>query len=208
MTFDFDLTFEIMMKIAEGATMDEKLESPYLAMSKLDNNQEDVPFISLPLVEDRADLDPESADFHMGNRYWRRRVDLIEAVARDAIVFYKTLANSQKAEEFAREFSFSSRKSSLSNGKKENAHEIRFPLPFLTSNLLKRALYTKKEEVDDVHIPVEKLLKQRRDDAHYKERKRVLEKARMDNHFSLMNAAKDNLEVHKWHSGCGRGWFG
>lgn len=41
MTFDLDLTFEIMMKTAEGATMDEKLESPYLAMSKLDNKQED-----------------------------------------------------------------------------------------------------------------------------------------------------------------------
>ena len=71
MTFDLDLTFEIMMKTAEGATMDEKLESPYLAMSKLDNNQEDVPFISSPLVEtnDKADLDPKSADFHMGDRY-------------------------------------------------------------------------------------------------------------------------------------------
>lgn len=41
-------------------------------------------------------------------------------------------------------------------------HEIRFPLLFQTSNLLKKVLHTKKEEVDDVHIPVERLLKQKK----------------------------------------------
>lgn len=41
MTFDLDLTFEIMLKTAEGAIIDEELESPDLAMPKLDNNQAD-----------------------------------------------------------------------------------------------------------------------------------------------------------------------
>lgn len=107
MTFDLDLTFKIIMKIAKGAKIDEKLASPYLAMTRLENDLEDVPNSALPFVEtnNNADLDSESADFYRGDRYWRKGVDLIEGVARDAIVSHKTLANSQRVEEFAREFS-------------------------------------------------------------------------------------------------------
>ena len=39
------------------------------------------------------------------DRYWRKGVDLIEAVTRDTIIFRKTLAHFQRAEEFAKEFS-------------------------------------------------------------------------------------------------------
>ena len=104
MTFDLNLTFEIMLKTAEGAAMNEELESPYLAMPELDDNQADSP-LSVE-TNDNADIDPKSSDFYKGDRYWRNGVDLMEAVAREAIVFYKTLVNSQRAEEFAKKFSF------------------------------------------------------------------------------------------------------
>lgn len=82
MIYDLDLTFEIMMKSAEGATLDKELESTYLAIPELDDNQVDSPIISSQSAEeiDKADLDPTTADLHMGDRYWRKDVDLIEAV--------------------------------------------------------------------------------------------------------------------------------
>lgn len=133
------------MKTAEGATMDKELESPYLAISKLDNNnQEDIPFPSVE-TNDRADLKPESADFQMGDRCWRKGVDLIDAVARDAIVFHKTLANSQRAEEFAKGFFISSREVHFQMERKRmRTKQDSFPLPFLTRNSLKKDLTYKK----------------------------------------------------------------
>ncbi len=46
MTFDLDLTFEIMIKSAEGAAFDEEFGSSYLTMPDLENNQANLPIIS------------------------------------------------------------------------------------------------------------------------------------------------------------------
>lgn len=69
MTFDLDLTFQIIIKTAEGAKIDRKLASPYLAMTRLRNDQEDVPNSAFPFVEtnNNADIDSESADFYIGD---------------------------------------------------------------------------------------------------------------------------------------------
>lgn len=65
-------------------------------MSGLDDDRADLPIRSMMSIEkkENADLNPISSDFHMGDRYWRKGSDLIEAVARDTIVFHKTLADS------------------------------------------------------------------------------------------------------------------
>lgn len=104
MTFDLDLSFEIMIQSAEGAKSHKEFEFPYPEISGLDKNQADFPILYLMPVETKK-KDPTNSDFHMGDRYWRKGVDLIKAVASDAILFYKTLADSQRAEEFAKEFS-------------------------------------------------------------------------------------------------------
>lgn len=51
MTFDFDLTFETMIKPAECTTLNEEFESPYLVMPELDNNQANPPIISSHSLE-------------------------------------------------------------------------------------------------------------------------------------------------------------
>lgn len=67
MTFDLNLTFEIILKTAEGTIIDEEFKSPYLAMPKLDDNQADLP-LSVE-INDNADIDLKSSDFYMDNQY-------------------------------------------------------------------------------------------------------------------------------------------
>lgn len=135
--------------------MDKKFESPYLPISELDNNQADLPL--LVEINDNAKIDLKHIDFYMGNWYQRKTVNLIEVVVRDAIVFYKTLANSQKAEEFGKKFSFLAKKFTFKQKKRENAWN-KIPTIFFDKQLAKKSLIYKKK-VDNMHIPVEKLLK-------------------------------------------------
>ena len=65
MTIDLDLIFKIMLKTVESIIMDEKLESPYLAMSKLDNNQTDSP-LSIE-INDNIDINLKSVNFYIGD---------------------------------------------------------------------------------------------------------------------------------------------
>lgn len=186
------LTFEMMLKTAEGATMDEELELPYLAMPELDDNQADSP-LSVE-TNDSADIDPKSGDFYMDDRYWRKGVDLIEAVARDAIVFHKTLANSQRAEKLAKEVSFLAEKFTSKWNKRESARNM-IPTTFPDEQLAKEGLTYKKGGSRRRAYTGREAAQAKEDDAHHKKRKRVLEKARMDNHLSLVNATKDDSEV-------------
>lgn len=43
-------------------------------------------------------------DRHAGDRYQRKGIDLVESATRNAIAFQKSLPNSQRAEEFTREY--------------------------------------------------------------------------------------------------------
>ena len=108
-----------MLKTAKSTTIDKEFKSSYLAMPKLDDNQAD----SQLSVEtnDNTDIDLKSCNFYMDDQYWKNGVDLIKIVAREAIIFHKPLANSQKAEEFAKEFSFLAEKFTSKWKKRESA---------------------------------------------------------------------------------------
>lgn len=47
---------------------------------------------------------PAGFDCHAGDRYQRKGVDLMESALRNAIAFHKSLPDSQRAEEFAKEY--------------------------------------------------------------------------------------------------------
>ncbi len=96
----------------------------------------------------------------MGDWYWKKKVDLIEAVIRDVIIFHKILANSQRPEEFPKEFSSLAEKFTFKWKEKEWAQNRIFPT--IPNKKLVKGLMYKKKVVDGVRIPVGKLFKQKK----------------------------------------------
>ena len=112
----------------------------------------------------------------MGDRYWRKGVNLIEDIARDAIVFHKTLANSQRAEEFAKEFSFLA-ENFTSKWKERESARNRIPTTFPDKQLAKEGVTYKKGGSRRRAYTGRETAQAKEDDAHHKKRKHVLEKA-------------------------------
>lgn len=82
-----------------------------------------------------------------------------------------------------------------SKWKERECTQNRIPTTFPDEKLAKESLKYKKGGSRQRAYTGRESAQAKEDDAHHKERKRVLEKARMDNYLSLMNATKDYSEV-------------
>ena len=67
--------------------------------------------------------DPWTKETHEGDRYRRKGSDLIEASTLDAVAFQKSLPNSQRAEEFAKEYAELTKRFTAKWKAKEASHQ-------------------------------------------------------------------------------------
>ena len=99
MSFDLDLDFAQMMYQSQNPDPRKESSEP----EEIKSLTGSAPLYAVPAAG-FVSRDPWTKETHEGDRYRRKGSDLIEASTLDAVAFQKSLPNSQRAEEFAKEY--------------------------------------------------------------------------------------------------------